>query len=364
MLMSDQPKVSDSDKNVNIRMEKRDGETYVALGLFILAVGLPVIFGTYYAYAPVKSVDFVVSRGATALVPDMTQQTERQARKVIGELGLAVGEVKGRFDAAVPQGKVIGQDPAAGASAEPTAKVNLVISRGAPHNVIMPRLTRQPKDIAIRMVEHAQLEAGSVTDDFSLDIPEGIVIRQNPAEDVSIPSGTTVDLVVSKGPEAVSSPDLMKLSAADAKKAIESAGFVLGPMVDVFNATVPAGSVVDQRPAPGEPINRGAIIQLTVSRGQGSGAFSVMPGVAGQSEELAAKSINEKGMKVGVVTKAFSPTVPAGAIIKQSPAAGTYLEPHLRAATVNFVCAVVLLLIGVGAIIYGRLLLTRNKGRD
>jgi hypothetical protein len=42
-------KASDSDKNVNIRMEKRDGETYVALGLFIVAAGLPVAAGTYWA---------------------------------------------------------------------------------------------------------------------------------------------------------------------------------------------------------------------------------------------------------------------------------------------------------------------------
>jgi hypothetical protein len=46
--MSEQ-KLSDSDKNVNICMEKRDGETYIALGLFIVAVGLPVLAGTYWA---------------------------------------------------------------------------------------------------------------------------------------------------------------------------------------------------------------------------------------------------------------------------------------------------------------------------
>ena len=45
-----EPKLSDSDKNVNIRLEKRDGETYIALGLFIVAVGLPVVAGTYWAY--------------------------------------------------------------------------------------------------------------------------------------------------------------------------------------------------------------------------------------------------------------------------------------------------------------------------
>jgi hypothetical protein len=31
------------------RMEKRDGELYIALGIFIMAVGLPVLIGTYWA---------------------------------------------------------------------------------------------------------------------------------------------------------------------------------------------------------------------------------------------------------------------------------------------------------------------------
>ena len=31
------------------RFEKRDGETYRALGMFIVAVGIPVLMGTYWA---------------------------------------------------------------------------------------------------------------------------------------------------------------------------------------------------------------------------------------------------------------------------------------------------------------------------
>lgn len=43
-------KPPDPSDNVNIQMEKRDGETYIALGLFIVAVGLPVVPGTYFAW--------------------------------------------------------------------------------------------------------------------------------------------------------------------------------------------------------------------------------------------------------------------------------------------------------------------------
>ncbi len=38
------------ESNPNIEMEKRDGETYIALGIFIVAVGIPVVIGTYWAY--------------------------------------------------------------------------------------------------------------------------------------------------------------------------------------------------------------------------------------------------------------------------------------------------------------------------
>jgi hypothetical protein len=43
---------------------------------------------------------------------------------------------------------------------------------------------------------------------------------------------------------------------------------------------------------------------------------------------------------------------------------GTYFaqaEGHMRAAVVNLVCSMVLLLIGVASIVYGRLVLARHK---
>ena len=40
---------SDSRGKPKLDMQKRDGETYLALGLFIVAVGIPVVAGTYWA---------------------------------------------------------------------------------------------------------------------------------------------------------------------------------------------------------------------------------------------------------------------------------------------------------------------------
>jgi beta-lactam-binding protein with PASTA domain len=356
-------KLSDSDKNVNIRMEKRDGETYVALGLFILAVSLPVILGTYWAYAPGTTVSIVVSRGPTASVPDVTGQVKGQAEKALESAGLVLGNVAEAFSATVPAASVISQDPAAGASAEPNAEVSLVISRGPAFSVKVPRVIKQPQELAQQRVEYEELVIGDISEDFSPSIPRGSIISQDPVGGASVLSGSKVNLVVSKGPDIVRTPSIAQQPLAQARATIEEAGLLLGPVAEAFSSTISAGSVIGQNPIAGDPIALGAAVQLVISKGTGKPGISSVPPVAAQTETQARKAIEEAGLKVGSVKESFSSTVPAGNVISQDPAAGSYLEPHFRAATVNIVCAGGLLLIGVAAIAYGRVLLARHKRR-
>lgn len=47
---------------------KRDGETYIAIGIFIAAVGLPVLVGTYWALASTHAAVVNAVCGATLLL--------------------------------------------------------------------------------------------------------------------------------------------------------------------------------------------------------------------------------------------------------------------------------------------------------
>ncbi len=40
----------DSERNTGVQLAQRDSELYFALGIFIVALALPVVLGTYYAY--------------------------------------------------------------------------------------------------------------------------------------------------------------------------------------------------------------------------------------------------------------------------------------------------------------------------
>lgn len=40
----------DDERNKGIQLEHRDAELYIVLGAFVVALGLPVILGTYYTF--------------------------------------------------------------------------------------------------------------------------------------------------------------------------------------------------------------------------------------------------------------------------------------------------------------------------
>ncbi len=63
-------------------------------------------------------------------VPDVVGLILTNAKAVIGNAGLSVGNVEEQYSETAPEGEVISQDPAAGAEVDPETAVDLVISSG------------------------------------------------------------------------------------------------------------------------------------------------------------------------------------------------------------------------------------------
>jgi len=95
--------------------------------------------------------------------------------------------------------------------------------------------------------------------------PRGIVAAQRPAAGTRLAKGAAVTLDVSKGQPAKPVPDVVGQSESDAASLLKSAGF------DVTTQRVPseqpAGTVVAQKPKPGEKAQGGARVLINVSAG-------------------------------------------------------------------------------------------------
>ncbi|MEO0576492.1 MAG: PASTA domain-containing protein [Pseudomonadota bacterium] len=78
-----------------------------------------------------SSVDLVISSGpASVVVPDVVGMTQAAASSDITNAGLVVGTVTQQASASVPDGSVISQNPAGGASVADGSSVDLVVSSG------------------------------------------------------------------------------------------------------------------------------------------------------------------------------------------------------------------------------------------
>ena len=191
-------KLSDSDQNANIRMEKRDGETYIALGIFIVAVGLPVLLGTYWAYQalapghivaqspiagttgqPGNAVDIVLSLGpeGTLLMTDITGLSRAAAEAALQADGFAVGEVTEANDPRMAAGLVVSQEPAGGALADPGEKVSFVVSLGPKEKVRLTSVIGMTQAEAEAVLATEGFVIGNVTKGHSVPNMRGAVVN-------------------------------------------------------------------------------------------------------------------------------------------------------------------------------------------
>lgn len=130
----------------------------------------------------------------------------------------------------------------------------------------------------------------------------------------------TITLRPASGTTSV--PGLAGMTLEDAASSLASAQLSAGEITRQ-HTPAPAGAVVGQTPAAGTTLPQGETVDLTVSLGP---APAVVPNVVGSANTVALNTLSGGGF-TAAVTQVFSNTVPAGTVIAQSPAAGTFLAP-------------------------------------
>lgn len=108
-------------------------------------------------------------------------------------------EVSYKVDEAQPVGSVLEQSPAEGEKVEPGTKIDIIVNK-EPGPVAVPNVTGQPRADA----EKALADAGfgiTVKEEFSDTVDKGRVIKTDPAANAQVEKGTTITIIVSKGPD-------------------------------------------------------------------------------------------------------------------------------------------------------------------
>nr|WP_269437285.1 Stk1 family PASTA domain-containing Ser/Thr kinase [Arthrobacter caoxuetaonis] len=284
--------------------------------LLMLLVAAAAFAGWFFGAGP----------GALVAVPDVSNTSVEAAGARLGEEGLryTTDEV---YDEVVAAGLAIGTEPGAAEEIRRFQPVTLLVSRG-PELFAVPNVIQRTQEDAGEQLTDAGLAVGTVTEEFSEDIPAGQVLAQVPAADAELRRGTPVDLTVSKGPAPVEVPAVAGLSQDEAVKRIEAAGLEAAVEPERVNSRdIAKGSVAVQSPE-GGLLERGGTVTLTISDGP---RMVQVPSYVGKQADTARKELEDLGFEVQVneILGGFFGTVRA-----QDPSGGTAPEGAVITLTV------------------------------
>ena len=148
-------------------------------------------------------VRLILSKGTdaeTVKTPNTVGKKLQDAKDLLEKFDLQCGSIQYDEESDLPDGTVVSQDPEAGEEVETGTKVNLVVSRSAADAEI-PDVRGLSQSDAKAALEEKGFQLGKVSTDYSDEVEEGLVISQSPRQGSEESEGTSVDIVISQGPE-------------------------------------------------------------------------------------------------------------------------------------------------------------------
>lgn len=214
----------------------------------------------------------------------------------------------------------------------------------------VPAVAGKPAQEAQATLAKAGLSS-TVAQEASSAVPQGAVVRTDPAAGTEVAAGSTVVLYVNgTSTAALSVPSVIGQTETAATATLQGAG--LRATVTSVTDAAPAGTVLTQNPPAGATVAGGATVTITVSAGFGSttpttptttgpstttgtGSTVTVPNLVGKNDLDASDELERLGLVVGDITEQAS-TQAEGTVLSQSPAAGTQVAAD---AEVGFVVA-------------------------
>jgi serine/threonine-protein kinase len=237
--------ISTSPANVGDHISKRDGSV----------VTVTISQGIKQATIPKDIADPTSTNGKDPLA----------ALKRAGFDNISHDTSQDEYSQVLPGNAVQSISPEPGTTMNHNKKITIALSKG-PMPVSMPDIVGRTKDEVETAFSDAKLTA-NYTEEFSDTVASGSVISASVKPGAQLHWGDSVDVVLSKGPETVTLPDVRGTSTSEAKKTLEALGLevkVSAPLGDLTH------TVRLQSPDPGQQVRvrdedgNATVITLTI----------------------------------------------------------------------------------------------------
>ncbi|MBC7329188.1 PASTA domain-containing protein [bacterium] len=193
-------------------------------------IGLALIFLFLYAFLGLGIPQEVV-------VPDLSRKGLEEARTLLLQNGLKLGDILERENEEIPAGYIISTQPPAGSLVRKGRRIDIIVSTGAPY-VVIPDLRSLDEERARKLLSDLGLAVGDVSYVADRYIPFGQVISQSPAPNSRVAKGTAVYLKVSLGPPVEATPPSVSQVPSEGEKKSATVRFVVPDKAESHKITI------------------------------------------------------------------------------------------------------------------------------
>ncbi len=162
--------------------------------------------------------------------------------------------------------------------------------------------------------------------EYNNDIEKDHVFNQEPEAGTIVKEGETVTIYVSLGAEQVNVPGVIGKSEEKARAILTEAGFAIGDVSEEYSDSIDEGCVAEQNPDAGDKRDRGAEIDLVISKGPAP-VIVVVGNYIGETLDAVKTKIQELKLKLNEdISYEENDEYPEGYVINQFPTSGSEVE--------------------------------------
>ena len=196
--------------------------------------------------------------------------------------------------------------------------------------VLVPSKTIEVPSIAGKEIKEAaiilserDLALKLVDQEYSLQVPGGVIISQFPSPGTRVHKNRDIEVVVSEGRKMLSAPSLAGKRVREAKVYLSQRGLKFRDLSYVW-AELPPGVIIAQDPSPQTDMNPREGINILVSMGKRNPHF-YMPNFVGKKVGEVKDLLEKLPLKIGKIKESLS-FKEEGVILSQSPRPGSRID--------------------------------------
>jgi len=189
--------------------------------------------------------------------------------------------------------------------------------------VEVPRAVGLDSVAAGALLRETGLAPRVVAEEFSASIPKGRVSSQRPSRGARVKLGSEVRLILSRGTDQLSVPNLTDITLPQAKRILAEAGLSMGQIATIHSDVHSRDMTIAQDPPVGEAATRGAAVRLLQSLGPWEEQVT-LPDLRGREMVVALNLLKELQIEARISFRQAASK--EGHVVDQNPAPGASIK--------------------------------------